>query len=185
MMEDIPPVDILIHAGNFTRDGTLEQVQDFNLWLNQMLDAKKCRYALVIAGNHDVGFDASMEDRTSELENDEPNDAQNDDQITAEGVPDKVENANAKQDEADQEGMPKEAKMTTGGSEAEVAYTDKAKECRHSIKNAIYLEDQGIEILGLKLYGTPWSRLYGDKAKEHRAFCVGTEDELKKCYHNI
>jgi len=47
-----PEADVLLHAGNFTNTGELEQVKDFNEWL----EAYPAKYKVVIAGNHDITF---------------------------------------------------------------------------------------------------------------------------------
>ncbi|MDE0839321.1 MAG: metallophosphatase domain-containing protein [Kiritimatiellae bacterium] len=49
----IPDGDVLVHAGDLTNHGELEQVQSFNTWLGQLPHAHK----LVIAGNHDFCFE--------------------------------------------------------------------------------------------------------------------------------
>lgn len=50
---DIPPGDVLIHAGDFTNTGEPEQVQDLVDWLSELPH----RFKVVIAGNHDITFD--------------------------------------------------------------------------------------------------------------------------------
>lgn len=47
-----PPADVLLHAGDFTNTGELEQVKSFAGWLK----AYPCTHRVVIAGNHDVTF---------------------------------------------------------------------------------------------------------------------------------
>lgn len=47
-----PPADVLLHAGDFTNTGELEQVKSFAEWL----EAYPCSHRVVIAGNHDVTF---------------------------------------------------------------------------------------------------------------------------------
>ena len=47
---DVPDADILIHAGDITEHGELEQLEDFAAWL----DTLPHKHKLVIAGNHDV-----------------------------------------------------------------------------------------------------------------------------------
>lgn len=49
----IPDGDILIHAGDVTGRGWLEQVVDFNDWLGTLPH----RHKIVIAGNHDFCFE--------------------------------------------------------------------------------------------------------------------------------
>mmetsp|Transcript_28662 Transcript_28662/g.31831 ORF Transcript_28662/g.31831 Transcript_28662/m.31831 type:complete len:327 (-) Transcript_28662:39-1019(-) len=47
---EIPPADILIHAGDFTNSGRAEAVDDFVTWL----DGLPVKHKIVISGNHDV-----------------------------------------------------------------------------------------------------------------------------------
>jgi len=47
-----PAADILLHAGDFTNTGELEQVESLNKWLQAYPATEK----IVIAGNHDVTF---------------------------------------------------------------------------------------------------------------------------------
>src|SRR5258708_893187 len=49
----VPEGDILIHAGDFTNVGEVEQVADFNRWLGE----HSHKHKIVIAGNHDLGFE--------------------------------------------------------------------------------------------------------------------------------
>lgn len=49
---DIPDGDILVHAGDITKSGEVETVEDFNAWLG----ALPHRHKVVIAGNHDFCF---------------------------------------------------------------------------------------------------------------------------------
>ena len=49
----IPDGDILIHAGDITGHGQVEQVADFNEWLGTLPH----RHKIVIAGNHDFCFE--------------------------------------------------------------------------------------------------------------------------------
>lgn len=60
----IPDGDLLIHAGDLTNDGTLEDVQEQINWLNTLPHKEK----IVICGNHDSYFDPSSrkaEDRST------------------------------------------------------------------------------------------------------------------------
>lgn len=50
--EHRPAADVLLHMGDFTNTGELEQVQSFSSWLGSYPAAEK----VVIAGNHDVTF---------------------------------------------------------------------------------------------------------------------------------
>ena len=49
----IPDGDILVHAGDITGYGQVEQVADFNEWLGTLPH----RHKIVIAGNHDFCFE--------------------------------------------------------------------------------------------------------------------------------
>ena len=49
----LPDGDILIHAGDFTRLGGLEEISSFNYWLSKLSYTHK----LVIAGNHEKSLE--------------------------------------------------------------------------------------------------------------------------------
>eukprot|EP00941_MAST-03F_sp_MAST-3F-sp1_P003188 g3188.t1 len=49
----IPNGDILIHAGDFTMHGSLQEARAFNRWLGTLPH----QFKIVIAGNHDLCFD--------------------------------------------------------------------------------------------------------------------------------
>lgn len=49
----VPMGDVLIHAGDFTRTGRLEEVMDFVSWLNLLPHEHK----VVVAGNHETTLD--------------------------------------------------------------------------------------------------------------------------------
>lgn len=53
----LPPGDVLVHAGDITRRGTLRELADFARWLGEQ-DYEKI---VVIAGNHDRCFERSPE----------------------------------------------------------------------------------------------------------------------------
>jgi len=46
---DVPDGDILVHAGDFTLTGTLNEVLDFNEWLGKL----DHNFKIIVAGNHD------------------------------------------------------------------------------------------------------------------------------------
>lgn len=50
--QNYPQADVLLHAGDFTNTGELEQVESFSTWL----DAYPAKHKIVIAGNHDITF---------------------------------------------------------------------------------------------------------------------------------
>lgn len=83
---DIPPGDVLLHAGDISSRGKLDQIRDFNFFLGTLPHTHK----IIIAGNHDFGFEKD---------------------------PDAA---------------------------------------RALIVHATYLQDEAIEIDGIKIYGSPW-----------------------------
>jgi len=61
----LPAGDILIHAGDITGRGVLEDVADFNAWLGDQPHPVK----IVIAGNHDFCFERKPEEARALLTN--------------------------------------------------------------------------------------------------------------------
>lgn len=49
----VPGGDVLVHAGDFTRMGSLDDIHAFNDWLGR----QPHRHKVVIAGNHDFAFE--------------------------------------------------------------------------------------------------------------------------------
>ena len=49
----------MIHAGDFTRCGHLQEVKEFNTWLGTLPHKHK----IVIAGNHELSFDQKFRDK--------------------------------------------------------------------------------------------------------------------------
>jgi Icc-related predicted phosphoesterase len=90
----VPPGDLLVHAGDFTKRGTLEQVADFDAFLGELPHPHK----LVVAGNHDFLV----------------------------------------------ERQPALALAT--------------------LRNAIYLEHDFVELAGLRIFGSPWQPWFHDWA---------------------
>jgi Icc-related predicted phosphoesterase len=52
----VPPADVLIHAGDLTRVGTLPEIRDAAAWLASLPHPHK----VVVAGNHDFALDAAL-----------------------------------------------------------------------------------------------------------------------------
>ncbi|CAJ0921932.1 unnamed protein product, partial [Mesorhabditis belari] len=63
IMNRIPDGDVLIHCGDFTNHGDEERVREFNDQLAQLPHRRK----VVIAGNHENGFDAQFYEKTKLL----------------------------------------------------------------------------------------------------------------------
>src|SRR5262245_14069279 len=91
---EVPEADLLIHAGDATMKGRLEEVLAFDAWLGTLPH----RHKVVVAGNHDFLF----------------------------------------------ERQPREA--------------------RQALRNAVYLQDSGVEIEGLAIWGSPWQPWFHDWA---------------------
>ena len=51
----VPDGDVFIHAGDFTRTGELWEIAAFGTWIENLPHRRK----IVIAGNHDFGFERS------------------------------------------------------------------------------------------------------------------------------
>lgn len=60
-MKSVPDGDLLIHAGDMTRCGALEDVRSFNEWLGTLPH----RYKVCICGNHDFCFEREPEETQS------------------------------------------------------------------------------------------------------------------------
>jgi Icc-related predicted phosphoesterase len=58
----IPKGDVLLHAGDFTNVGTLDEVRDFTDWLANDASLSSFKHKIVVAGNHDLLLDADNYD---------------------------------------------------------------------------------------------------------------------------
>ena len=103
----IPDGDIIIHAGDFSNIGLLQEVRKFNNWIGSLPHTHK----IVIAGNHELSFDADTICQVL------PDDS--DDTITVEKM-------------------------------------------KKELKNCTYLQDSGVELYGIKIYGSPWQPEFGN-----------------------
>jgi len=61
----IPHGDVLVHAGDITSRGTIDEVSNFN----EFLDTLPHEYKIIIAGNHDFCFERNREKSESKLTN--------------------------------------------------------------------------------------------------------------------
>ena len=59
----IPDGDILVHAGDITRNGNVDDISKFNAWLGTLPH----QYKIVIAGNHDKMLDSNLDETPIEL----------------------------------------------------------------------------------------------------------------------
>lgn len=61
----VPDGDVLVHAGDFSMQGRAAEIQEFNDQLGRLPHKHK----IVIAGNHDIGFETHPEDAKALLTN--------------------------------------------------------------------------------------------------------------------
>ena len=54
---EVPPGDVLLHSGDFSRRGEIDDIIHFNSFLAKLPH----RYKVVIAGNHEISFDLHNE----------------------------------------------------------------------------------------------------------------------------
>lgn len=123
---DIPDGDIFIHAGDFTKCGQLGEVIEFNNWVGQLPH----RHKIVIAGNHELSFDTTFT-HPFQSKNDRVNHRGGGSSILDE-IP------------------------TLGNAKENLENAIQTQNIRQYLTNCTYLEDEVIEIYGLKIYGTPW-----------------------------
>lgn len=62
---EVPDGDILIHAGDITRKGSLEDVESFNAWLETLPHPFK----IMICGNHDFCFQEQAQEARQRITN--------------------------------------------------------------------------------------------------------------------
>ena len=61
-MLELPKGDILIHAGDFTNNGTEEEIREFDAWLASL----DYQHKILVPGNHDKGMEAKSNQEESE-----------------------------------------------------------------------------------------------------------------------
>jgi len=55
---ELPNADILIHGGDFTNVGKLEDIVSYDTWIQSLVQKRnKFKHSILIAGNHDVTLD--------------------------------------------------------------------------------------------------------------------------------
>ncbi|XP_011503727.1 PREDICTED: metallophosphoesterase MPPED2 isoform X2 [Ceratosolen solmsi marchali] len=123
---NIPNGDVFIHAGDFTKCGSLQEVIDFNNWIGNLPH----KYKIVIAGNHELSFDPTF---THPFSNHQ---SRNWHMITKTSIFDSIPTL----------GIPKDV----------LNEAIKTNNIKDKLTNCIYLEDKEIIISGIKIYGTPW-----------------------------
>lgn len=64
---EIPPCDLLLHAGDITGIGSPQALMKFNSWCQSLVDKQIVRKIICIAGNHDFLFERDPEQARSLL----------------------------------------------------------------------------------------------------------------------
>ncbi|KAL3271831.1 hypothetical protein HHI36_022300 [Cryptolaemus montrouzieri] len=126
MLFDIPPGDVFIHAGDFTKCGQKDEVIQFNKWLETLPHKHK----VVIAGNHELSFDQKFSDLFKK-------------KVTS------------------QLGSEENEVLNYGNTKDDILDAVREDDIKQYLTNCVYLEDSGVELYGIKLYGTPWQPEFG------------------------
>lgn len=107
----MPCGDILINAGDFTNVGKLQDIQSYDLWIDNLINKeKKYKYHILIAGNHDITLEKEWYENVG-------------------------------------------YKRFHYGKKEDI---NKCNDIIRNNKNIIYLEDNGIKLFGLNIYGSPY-----------------------------
>ncbi len=120
----LPEGDVLLHAGDFTFDGSEREVKEFCVYLQTIKPS--FQHIVVIAGNHELCLDGNT--------------------------------------------------MKSGGfskatrKENKDELTGRFKEMLN--QHCIYLQDEGIELFGLKIYGSPWYTSFYQNSYFSDPLCV-------------
>ncbi|XP_011703889.1 PREDICTED: UPF0046 protein C25E10.12 isoform X4 [Wasmannia auropunctata] len=129
---DVPAGDVFIHAGDFTKCGSLQEVVEFNNWIGKLYRNLPHKHKIVIAGNHELSFDPTF---THPFSVHTSGDHQ---KHTGTSILDNI--------------------PTLGMSKDTLAEAIKTTNVKDYLTNCTYLEDSEITLHGIKIYGTPWSR---------------------------
>ncbi|XP_039966706.1 metallophosphoesterase domain-containing protein 1 [Bactrocera tryoni] len=123
---DVPDGDIFIHAGDFTKCGKLDEVIDFDKWIATLPHKHK----IVIAGNHELSFDTTF----------------------TEGSSNKCPASRTKHTgRFSLDSMP-----MLGNPREDIESAIQTENIRDVLVNCTYIEDQLIDVMGIRIYGTPW-----------------------------
>ncbi|CAP23461.2 Protein CBG03200 [Caenorhabditis briggsae] len=130
-LSKLPPGDVLLVAGDFTSCGLPNEVHSFNKLLGKL----KYAYKVVIGGNHECTFDDTFLKLSEQI----------------------LEDHNDQQSQfADKESEPKEMALKQAMLSAIHSDSKGGISAKELLSNAIYLEDNVIELFGITIYGTPW-----------------------------
>lgn len=124
---NIPDGDVFIHAGDFTKCGKLDEVMEFNNWIGTLPHKHK----LVIAGNHELSFDKTF---THPFQS-KPSGGERSSH-TGRSIIDRI--------------------PTLGNEKKSIEEAIQTKNIRQYLTNCKYIEDELVDIYGIKFYGSPW-----------------------------
>jgi len=159
MNRSVPDGDVLIHAGDFTRCGHLQEVRQFNTWLGSLPHPHK----IVVAGNHEISFDPNFKGHKN-LSNVKGAHRSN---HTGDGLEVEVLSPAScrRQDSVGSNSAPYIDKHYTyageegeggGGGAAMDGQEMEPASIKKELTNCIYLEDRSVTLYGIKFYGSPW-----------------------------
>uniref|UniRef100_A0A1A9WTM5 Calcineurin-like phosphoesterase domain-containing protein n=1 Tax=Glossina brevipalpis TaxID=37001 RepID=A0A1A9WTM5_9MUSC len=123
---DIPDGDIFIHSGDFTKCGLLKEVKEFNNWIGTLPH----RYKIVIAGNHELSFDQSF---THPFQNKTLTERT---KHTGMSILDDL--------------------PTLGNAKEDIVEAIQTPNIRDVLTNCTYIQDELLDVWGIRIYGTPW-----------------------------
>lgn len=139
---DVPDGDIFIHAGDFTKCGQKNEVIEFNNWIGEFPNIPLAhdvyrilagklphKHKLVIAGNHELSFDPTF---THPFKHLQTTCCKKTGGSTLDEIP------------------------TLGNTKESLEEAVKVENVKQYLTNCTYLEDEAIEVYGLKIYGSPW-----------------------------
>jgi len=136
LKQSIPEGDVFVHAGDFTRCGSVSEVRDFNSWLAKLPHKHK----IVIAGNHELSFDPSFQESM-------------------------ISSTGGRSGHIGTSPLHISQKMlytpTTGDVDSQKFDESTAATMKRELTDCIYLEDASVQLYGLKIYGTPWQPTFG------------------------
>lgn len=124
----VPDGDVFIHAGDFTRCGSISEVKEFANWLRKLPHKHK----VIIAGNHELSFDPTFKNID----------------LLRSGLTERLPCNHSH----------KILTIPTLGLNREQLQdaVETTLDMRDELSEFIYLQDSSVTLHGLKIYGTPW-----------------------------
>ncbi|ETO11143.1 hypothetical protein RFI_26236 [Reticulomyxa filosa] len=117
---DLPKVDLLIHAGDFTNVGSLDNIVKYDEWIGELIKEQICKKAILIAGKTKQKQDTQLENQSI--------------------INTKIGNHDITLD--------KQYYETFGQARFHLSKKEDTKECRKAITNSTYLMDESDKTMG-------------------------------------